>query len=79
MNRLTLGLVALVVVIVAAGFAAAPWEVLSATDGYSESLGIALFHSDREPLDASNCYDVCAAIWGRRVNDTAAAPRAGEP
>ena len=63
MNRFTL-VFAVLSVVVAASSAVAPRRDLSATDGYSESLGIALPYSGREILNSSNCYDACTVIWG---------------
>jgi predicted lipoprotein with Yx(FWY)xxD motif len=68
--------IAIMVVVAVASFAAASWKDLSATDGYWESLGVSLPLSDGETLNSSNCYDACTAIWGQYVNDARAAPRA---
>ena len=68
--------IAIMVLVAAASFAAASWKDLSATDGYWESLGVSVPLSDREPLNSSNCYGACTAIWGQYANDARAAPRA---
>jgi len=75
MNRFTF-VFAVLSVVVAASSAVAPWRDLSATDGYSESLGIALPYSGPEILNLSNCYDACSVIWGPYFDNAAAAPRA---
>jgi len=73
--RFTL-VIAIMVVIAAASFAAASWKDLSTTDGYWESLGVSVPISDRETPNSSNCYDACTTIWGQYVDDARAARRA---
>ena len=68
MTRVKFGL-AILIIAAAAGFAAAPWSDLHSPqgDGYSEKMGAALPYSDEDSTDPSNCYDACAAIWGRFI------------
>jgi predicted lipoprotein with Yx(FWY)xxD motif len=41
----------------------------SAYHGYSAAMGSAIPYSNNDALNASNCYDACAAVWARFVSD----------
>jgi predicted lipoprotein with Yx(FWY)xxD motif len=62
---------AALIISAAEGFVAIPWKTMhaSAHDGYSAAMGIAIPHSNNDALNASNCYDACAAAWARFVSD----------
>ena len=61
---LAIGLVILCAAALAAA-AAATGRIGPSSDGYSEDLGQAFaLTAPRASLDATACYDACAAIWG---------------
>jgi predicted lipoprotein with Yx(FWY)xxD motif len=78
-KRVEFGLTILIIA-AAAGFAAAPWSDMHSPqgDGYSEQMGAALPYSAEDLANPSNCYDACAAIWGRFIDGSDAKVAGGE-